>query len=74
MVMPISQSSALLRSRLAGRQQPGKCFRLYPQKAQSEWPAMIQPEIKTLHLHWEITGRSPARGLEQVQKGVNIIN
>jgi len=50
MVMPISQSSALLRSRLAGRQQPGKCFRLYPQKAQSEWPAMIQPEIKRSNL------------------------
>ena len=66
MVMPISQSSALLRSRLAGRQQPGKCFRLYPQKAQSEWPAMIQPEIKTLHLHLD--------HLAEVGIGVNIIN
>lgn len=47
-VTPISKTSALQRARLAARTKPGKCFRLYPERAQSEWPPMIQPEIKTL--------------------------
>jgi len=53
MVTPISYDSALLRARLAGRQQPGKCFRLYPEKAKNDWAPMIQPEIKFLGFLFE---------------------
>ncbi|CAJ1434125.1 unnamed protein product [Effrenium voratum] len=49
-VTPISKISAVQRSSLAGRSRPGKCFRLYPEKAQSEWPPCIQPEIKRSNL------------------------
>lgn len=50
MVTPISYNSAMLRARLAGRQQPGKCFRLYPEKAKNDWAPIIQPEIKRANL------------------------
>jgi HrpA-like RNA helicase len=53
MVTPISYDSALLRARLAGRQQPGKCFRSYPEKAKNDWAPMIQPEIKFLGFLFE---------------------
>ena len=51
---PISYDAGLLRARLAGRQQPGKCFRLYPERAKSDWAPVIQPEIKILGLFFGI--------------------
>ena len=44
-VTPISKASALQRTSLAGRQRPGKCFRLYPERASSDWPDKVYPEI-----------------------------
>ena len=47
-VTPISKASVLQRTSLAGRARPGKCFRLYPERAASEWPEKVHPEIMPL--------------------------
>jgi len=49
-VTPISKASALQRTSLAGRQRPGKCFRLYPERASSDWPDKVYPEIMRSNL------------------------
>jgi len=45
LVSPISQASAKQRAGRAGRTQPGKCFRLYTEKAYKELQPQTYPEI-----------------------------
>eukprot|EP01125_Pyxidicula_operculata_P017449 TRINITY_DN610_c2_g1_i1.p2 TRINITY_DN610_c2_g1~~TRINITY_DN610_c2_g1_i1.p2 ORF type:complete len:707 (+),score=155.78 TRINITY_DN610_c2_g1_i1:38-2158(+) len=45
LVSPISRASAQQRAGRAGRTQPGKCFRLYTEKAFSELQLQTYPEI-----------------------------
>eukprot|EP00928_Gymnodinium_smaydae_P049115 TRINITY_DN32929_c0_g1_i1.p1 TRINITY_DN32929_c0_g1~~TRINITY_DN32929_c0_g1_i1.p1 ORF type:complete len:712 (-),score=150.91 TRINITY_DN32929_c0_g1_i1:104-2239(-) len=45
MVSPVSKASAALRAHAAGRVQPGKCFRLFPERAFTELPEGTHPEI-----------------------------
>lgn len=45
LVSPISRASAQQRAGRAGRTQPGKCFRLYTEKAFSELQPQTYPEI-----------------------------
>jgi pre-mRNA-splicing factor ATP-dependent RNA helicase DHX15/PRP43 len=45
LVSPISRASAQQRAGRAGRTQPGKCFRLYTEKAFSELDEQTYPEI-----------------------------
>lgn len=44
-LLPVSKSNALQRAGRAGRQQPGKCFRLYNQNSYQELPDYHLPEI-----------------------------
>ena len=48
LVMPVSKTSALQRTSLAGRARPGKCFRLYPEQANGDWHEKVHPEIMPL--------------------------
>lgn len=49
-VVPISQEQAWQRAGRAGRTQPGKCFRLYPETAFLELPRTQLPEIQRIEL------------------------
>jgi ATP-dependent RNA helicase DHX8/PRP22 len=49
-VIPISQAQARQRSGRAGRDAPGKCFRLYPEAAFDALPASPVPEIQRSNL------------------------
>ncbi|CAE7482691.1 unnamed protein product [Symbiodinium pilosum] len=50
LVMPVSKTSALQRTSLAGRARPGKCFRLYPEQANGDWHEKVHPEIMRSNL------------------------
>ncbi|XP_024018248.1 pre-mRNA-splicing factor ATP-dependent RNA helicase DEAH10 [Morus notabilis] len=49
-VVPISKAQALQRSGRAGRQGPGKCFRLYPESEFEKLEDSTKPEIKRCNL------------------------
>ncbi|KAK0618275.1 P-loop containing nucleoside triphosphate hydrolase protein [Bombardia bombarda] len=62
---PISQSSAIQRAGRAGREGPGKCFRLYTEETYDELPKTDLPEI----LRTDVLGAiltMKARGIEDV--------
>ena len=44
-IVPISKANALQRSGRAGREGPGKCFRLYTKNDYDEIPDQMTPEI-----------------------------
>ncbi|KAK2636037.1 hypothetical protein Ddye_030829 [Dipteronia dyeriana] len=49
-VVPISKAQALQRSGRAGREGPGKCFRLYPESEFEKLEDSTKPEIKRCNL------------------------
>ncbi|XP_014490699.1 pre-mRNA-splicing factor ATP-dependent RNA helicase DEAH10 [Vigna radiata var. radiata] len=49
-IVPTSKSQALQRSGRAGREGPGKCFRLYPEKEFEKLEDSTMPEIKRCNL------------------------
>jgi hypothetical protein len=49
-VVPSSQAQAHQRAGRAGREAPGKCFRLYPESAFASLPEKITPEIQRSNL------------------------
>ncbi|KAL9420589.1 hypothetical protein AB3S75_038205 [Citrus x aurantiifolia] len=49
-VVPISKAQALQRSGRAGREGPGKCFRLYPENEFDKLEDSTKPEIKRCNL------------------------
>lgn len=49
-VVPTSQAQARQRAGRAGREAPGKCFRLYPEAAFAALPATAVPEIQRSNL------------------------
>jgi HrpA-like RNA helicase len=49
-VVPASQSQCRQRTGRAGRDAPGKCFRLFPEAAFAELPAATVPEIQRSNL------------------------
>ncbi|KAJ0095301.1 hypothetical protein Patl1_16693 [Pistacia atlantica] len=49
-VVPISKAQALQRSGRAGREGPGKCFRLYPESEFEKLEDSTEPEIKRCNL------------------------
>ncbi|KAG2376919.1 Pre-mRNA-splicing factor ATP-dependent RNA helicase [Vigna angularis] len=49
-IVPTSKSQALQRSGRAGREGPGKCFRLYPEKEFDKLEDSTMPEIKRCNL------------------------
>ncbi|XP_027360801.1 pre-mRNA-splicing factor ATP-dependent RNA helicase DEAH10 isoform X2 [Abrus precatorius] len=49
-IVPTSKSQALQRSGRAGREGPGKCFRLYPEKEFDKLEDSTTPEIKRCNL------------------------
>ncbi|WJX77661.1 Pre-mRNA-splicing factor ATP-dependent RNA helicase DEAH10 [Trifolium repens] len=49
-VVPTSKSQALQRSGRAGREGPGKCFRLYPENEFEKLEDSTMPEIKRCNL------------------------
>ncbi|KAF8083797.1 hypothetical protein N665_0751s0013 [Sinapis alba] len=49
-VVPASKAQALQRSGLAGREGPGKCFRLYPEREFEKLVDSTKPEIKKCNL------------------------
>ena len=49
-VIPLSKSQARQRSGRAGRDAPGKCFRLYPEAAFDALPDVPIPEIQRSNL------------------------
>lgn len=51
---PISQSSANQRTGRAGRECPGKCWRLYPQETYNSLAKITEPEIKRCSLSFAI--------------------
>ena len=65
LVKPISKSAAIQRKGRAGREAPGKCYRLYTEKDYLSLDASITPEILRCDLsHPILTMR--ARGVEDV--------
>lgn len=50
MVTPVSKASARQRAGRAGRVEPGKCFRLYTERAFSDLQDTQPPEIRRCHL------------------------
>ncbi|EGG04572.1 uncharacterized protein MELLADRAFT_88608 [Melampsora larici-populina 98AG31] len=51
---PISQSSADQRSGRAGRESPGKCWRLYPEEQFETFAKITEPEIKRCSLSFAV--------------------
>ena len=49
-VTPVSKASARQRAGRAGRVEPGKCFRLYTERAFSDLQDTQPPEIRRCHL------------------------
>ncbi|TKR80545.1 hypothetical protein L596_014603 [Steinernema carpocapsae] len=49
-VVPISQAQANQRAGRAGREAPGKCYRVYPKKFYQSMPSTSQPEILRTNL------------------------
>jgi ATP-dependent RNA helicase DHX8/PRP22 len=50
MVAPIAQSQAMQRAGRAGREAPGKCFRLYTEEVMPSLPKFIKPELLRTNL------------------------
>lgn len=65
LVSPISQSSALQRTGRAGREAPGKCYRLYPESAFNSLDPATTPEILRADLAHTIL-RLKARGCDDI--------
>ena len=49
-VMPISQSQGNQRAGRAGRDSPGKCYRLYTEEAFESLPVSTVPEIQRINI------------------------
>jgi hypothetical protein len=49
-VVPASQAQCMQRTGRAGREAPGKCFRLFPEAAFSDLPTSTIPEIQRSNL------------------------
>lgn len=65
LVIPTSKASAAQRAGRAGRTKPGKCYRLYPEKAYKDLPATNPPEMQRSNLA-PVVLQLKALGIENV--------